>query len=298
MKKKVAIIFGSGGQDGYYLSELLSSAGLSVIKISRNSGDVIGDVSDRGFVEANIKFYIPDFIFHFAAVSSTKHDFIFQNNEAISNGTINILESARLFAPNTKIFLSGSALQFKNIGIPIDEKAPFDLTSTYSISRIHSVYMGRYFREKFGIKVYIGYFFNHDSPLRDESHINQKIIAHAIKIKNGSTDELIIGDIEIKKEFNYAKDIMNAVWILMNQEIIFEAVIGCGKSYTIREWLEYIFKKLDLKWENHIRLNNSYISEYKELVSNPEILKKIGWEPKTTFYELADMMLESELTKK
>ncbi len=297
MKKKVAIIFGSGGQDGFYLSDLLTNIGVNVIKISRNSGDVIGDVSDREFVEENIKLYTPDFIFHFAAVSSTRHDYIFQNNEAISNGTINILESARLFSPNTKIFLSGSALQFTNKGIPIDEKAPFDLTSTYSISRIYSVHMGRYFREKFGLKVYIGYFFNHDSPLRGESHINQKIVAHAVRIKNGSNEELVIGDIEIKKEFNYAKDLMNAIWMLINQDLIFEAVIGSGKSYTIKEWVEYIFKKLNLNWENHIRLNESYISDYKELVSNPQTLKKIGWEPKTNFYELADMMLDSELKK-
>jgi len=297
MKKKVAIIFGSGGQDGFYLSELLTNAGVNVIKISRNSGDIIGDVSNKGFVEKIIKFYVSYFILHFAAVSSTSHDYIFQNNEAISNGAINILESARLFSTNSKIFLSGSALQFKNIGNPIDEKTEFDLTSTYSISRIHSTYMGRYFREKFGIKVYLGYFFNHDSPLRDERHINQKIVAHAVKIKNGSTEELVIGDIEIKKEFNFAKDLMNAIWMLINQDLIFEAVIGSGKSYTIREWVEYIYKKLNLNWENHIRLNDSYISDYKELVSNPQTLKKIGWEPKTNFYELADMMLDSEVTK-
>ena len=130
-----------------------------------------------------------------------------------------------------------------------------------------------------------------------KNHINQKIVAHAVRIKNGSNEELIIGDIEIKKEFNYAKDLMNAIWMLINQDLIFEAVIGSGKSYTIKEWVEYIFKKLNLNWENHIRLNESYISDYKELVSNPQTLKKIGWEPKTNFYELADMMLDSELKK-
>ena len=297
MKEKVAIIFGSNGQDGFYLKELLVKERVGVVSISRSAGDYIGSVGDFEFVNKIIKIHKPHYIFHFAAISTTKHDVILENNHSISTGTINILESVKRHSPESKVFISGSALQFKNSGIPIDENTPFDFLSPYAISRIHSVYMARYFRKTFGIKAYVGYFFNHDSPLRSENHVNQKIVFHVSEILKGNHNKLIIGNINVKKEFNYAKDIVEAVWLMINQDSIYEAVIGSGVAYSIKDWIKYCFDKYSLRWEEYILLNESYKSEYEILVSNPKLINKIGWNPRLSMYELADIMLEAEFKK-
>lgn len=297
MKEKVAIIFGSNGQDGFYLKELLVKEGVGVVSISRSAGDYIGSVGDFEFVNKVIKTHKPHYIFHFAAISTTKHDVILENNHSISTGTINILESVKRHSPESKVFISGSALQFKNSGIPIDENTPFDFLSPYAISRIHSVYMARYFRKTFGIKAYVGYFFNHDSPLRSENHVNQKIVFHVSEILKGNLNKLIIGNINVKKEFNYAKDIVEAVWIMINQDYIYEAVIGSGVAYSIKDWIKYCFDKYSLRWEEYILLDESYKSEYEILVSNPKLINNIGWNSRLSMHELADIMLEAEFKK-
>jgi GDPmannose 4,6-dehydratase len=297
LKEKVAIIFGSNGQDGFYLKELLVKERVCVVSISRSAGDYIGSVGDFEFVNKVIKIHKPHYIFHFAAISTTKHDVILENNHSISTGTINILESVKRYSPESKVFISGSALQFKNNGIPIDENTPFDFLSPYAISRIHSVYMARYFRKTFGIKTYVGYFFNHDSPLRSENHVNQKIVFHVSEILKGNLNKLIIGNINVKKEFNYAKDIVEAVWLMINQDYIYEAVIGSGVAYSIKDWIKYCFDKYSLRWEEYILLDESYKSEYEILVSNPKLINNIGWNPRLSMHELADIMLEAEFKK-
>ncbi len=297
MKEKIAIIFGSSGQDGFYLKELLLTKKVRVITVSRSSGDYIGSVGDFEFVNNLIKLLNPQYIFHFAAVSTTKHEVILENNFSISTGTINILESAKRYSPDTKIFISGSALQFQNKGTPIDENTPFDFLSPYAISRNYSVHMARYFRHTFGIKAYVGYFFNHDSPLRSEMHINQKVVVHVSKVLNGSYEKLTIGNINVKKEFNYAKDIIEAVWLLINQDSIYESVIGSGVAYSIKDWVKYCFDKHSLNWENHVVIDPSYKSDYEILVSNPKLINNIGWMPNSNIYQLADLMLEAILKK-
>ncbi|HRP54961.1 GDP-mannose 4,6-dehydratase [Agriterribacter sp.] len=286
-----ALIFGSNGQDGFYLNLLLSNLGIEVINVSRTNAAICGSVSDYHFVQKLIKENIPDYIFHFAARSSTKHEFLFENHETIATGTINILESIKLFSPLTRVFISGSAMQFKNKNLPIDEATEFEASSPYSIARIHSVYAARYYIKAFRLKVYVGYFFNHDSPLRTEQHVNQKIVRAVQRIASGSTEKLILGDIEVQKEFNYAGDVVDAVWELVNQDMISEAVIGSGKAYTIKDWLELCFSLKKLQWQNYVVLQNHYIPEYRILLSNPGVIKGIGWEPKINFYQLANMMM-------
>ncbi len=290
-KKQQALIFGSNGQDGFYLNQLLSSSGITVINISRTNAAVCGSVSDYNFVQKLVKENSPDYIFHFAARSSTKHEFLFENHETIASGTINILESVKLFSPKTRVFISGSAMQFKNNNSPIDETTEFEASSPYSLARIHSVYAARSYIKTFRLKVYVGYFFNHDSPLRTEQHVNQKIVRAVQRIASGSTEKLILGNIEVQKEFNYAGDIVDAVWKLVNQDMITEAVIGSGKAYTIKNWLEFCFSLKKLQWQDYVLLQNHYIPEYRILLSNPGVIKGMGWEPKINFYQLANMMM-------
>jgi GDPmannose 4,6-dehydratase len=286
-----AIIFGANGQDGALLSKLLKEKNIDVIDVSRSTGRFMGDVADYGFVEALIKNHSPDYIFHFAANSSTRHETLFDNHQAISTGALNILESVHQYCSHAKVFLSGSAMQFRNDETPIDERTPFEASSPYSIARIQSVYAGRYYRTTFGMAVYCGYLFNHDSRLRSERHINQKIVSAVNRIANGSNEKLELGNIDVEKEFNYAGDIVEAIWILVNQDDVFEAVIGCGEAHSIKEWLEYCFKKINKNWKDFVVINPNYKAEYKILVSNSTLLRSLGWHPKVNFNELADMML-------
>ena len=287
-----ALIFGSNGQDGQFLFQLLKKNNIEVIGIARSNSIVKGDVSDYEFVKSVILTHKPTYIFHLAANSTASHNALFDNHSAICSGTINILEAVRLNSPFSKVFLSGSALQFKNEGQPIDEQTSFEAKSPYAFSRIHSVYAARYYRSSFDLKVYVGYFFNHDSQLRSEKHINQKIAATALRISKGSREKLEIGNIDVLKEFNYAGDIVEAIWKLVNQNKVFEAIIGSGEVHSIKEWVEYCFKKVNIDWRNHLITKKNFSPEYKILVSNPSLLKQTtGWEPVVDFYKLADKMM-------
>lgn len=290
------IIFGSGGQDGYYLKKLYEEKGYEVIGVSRSPGKGMqGSVTERDFVYDIIRQQMPAYVVHLAANSTTHHRALFENHETICTGTLNILEAVRLYNPACKVFLSGSAMQFLNEGKPINEQAPFHAGSAYSVARIQSVYAARYYREKFGLKLYVGYFFNHDSPLRAENHINQKIVQTVQRISNGSTERLELGNIEVRKEFGFAGDIANAITFLLNQDSVYEAVIGTGKAYSIKTWTEKCFSKVGLNWADFVDTKADFIPEYEVLVSDPELMMSLGWKPAVEIDELVDLMM---LTKK
>lgn len=288
-----ALIFGINGQDGFYLAELCQKNKVEIVGVLRSEGVWIqGDVSNFQFVESLIKSHQPNYIFHFAANSTTQHYALFENHAAISTGTLNILESVRLHSPKSKVFLSGSAMQFENKGEPIDEQTPFEASSPYSVARIQSVYAGRYFRQKFGLKVYVGYFFNHDSPHRTEHHVNQKIAQFVKNIDKNAGQKLEIGNIKTQKEFNFAGDVVEAVWLLVNQEKVFEAIIGSGKAYKIEDWLHLCFANANQNWQDYVTIKSDFQAEYEILVSNPALIKSTGWQPKTSIEDLAKMMMQ------
>jgi GDPmannose 4,6-dehydratase len=287
-----AIIFGASGQDGYYLSQLLSSKGIESFGVSRSNGNwVQGSVADRDLVERLIKIHQPSYVFHLAANSTTKHSSLFENHETICTGTWNILEAVRQHSPKTKVFISGSALQFENRGVPIDETACWHAPSAYSVSRIQSVYAGRYYRS-LGLDVYVGYFFNHDSPLRSERHITQKIAQAAKRIASNSTETLTIGNIQVEKEFTFAGDVAQAIWVLVNNSLnVYECVIGSGRAYSIERWISICFSRFNLNWKHSVKTIEGYTPEYKILVSKPDLLHSLGWRQEVELDDLAAMML-------
>lgn len=293
-----ALIFGSNGQDGYYLNKLLNKNNIEVFTVSRNNALVKGDINDFYFVNKIIKEYQPNYIFSFAANSTTKHEVIFENYSTIVDGSLNILEAVKINELDTKIFLSGSGLQFKNENNPIDEASPFHANSAYSSARIASTYLARYYREKHQLNTYVGYFFNHDSPLRSEKHLNQKIIQFFKNIKNHPKQFLEIGDLAAKKEFGFAGDIVEAVWKLVNQNQFCEAVIGTGKAYSIEEWLNICANLAKVNWRDYVIPNLGFQSEYKILVSNPSLIKTTGWTPLYDIEDLANLMWETEEIKR
>ncbi len=289
-----ALIFGVNGQDGYYLTELCKLKNIEPIGISRSGGWVKGDVSCYDQVEQLIKKYLPTYIFHLAANSSTKHDALFENHETISTGTLNILEAVKRHSPETRVFLAGSGVQFKNTGVPIRETDEFEANSPYSVARIQSVYAARYFRS-LGMKVYVGYLFHHESPLRKPLHVSQMIAIAVKRIAGGSDETIELGDISVEKEWTFAGDITKGIFTLVEQDKVFEAVIGSGISYSIENWLEQCFGIIGKDWHDYVRLRQGFTPEYKRLVSSPETINSLGWYPTVGLKDLAEIMINSRL---
>lgn len=287
-----ALIFGINGQDGFYLNQLCGEKKIRVIGVSRsNSNWEQGSVSDFNFVENLIKKEQPEYIFHLAANSSTKHDALFENHESISTGTLNILEAVKRHSPESRVFLTGSGVQFKNKSLPIKETDEFEANSPYSVARIQSVYAARYFRS-LGLKVYVGYLFHHESPLRKPNHVSQMIAMAVKRIADGSKEKITLGDISVKKEWAFAGDIAEGIFTLINQDKIFEACIGTRKAFSIQDWLEICFNRIDKNWKDYVTLKKSFVPEYKILVSDPTTINSIGWVPRTTFENLCSIMLK------
>jgi GDPmannose 4,6-dehydratase len=288
-----AIIFGSSGQDGYYLRKACQQQNIEVIPVSR-SYDVIGDVANYTFVDNLVNKYRPDYIFHLAANSTTRHEALFDNHQTISTGTLNILEATRIHTPLSKVFITGSGVHFKNNGQPISERDEFEASSPYAVARIQSVYAARYYRT-LGVKAYVGYLFHHESPLRRENHLSQKIAAAVSRIAQGSKETVEIGDISVEKEWTFAGDVVQGIWTLVSQDEIFEAAIGSGEYFSVRDWLETCFKVIDRDWEPHIRVQEGFTPEYKRLVSNSSTINSLGWMPKVSFGDLAKMMVLNKI---
>lgn len=292
-----ALIFGAAGQDGYYLTKLCQSKGILAIGISRSASsanDLAGDVSRYDQVKKFVKEYQPDYIFHLAANSTTRHDALFENHETISTGTLNILEAVKKYSPDSKVFLTGSGLQFKNNGKPISEEDPFEASTPYSVARIHSAYAGRYYRS-LGAKVYIGYLFHHESPLRKENHVSKKIASAVKRIGEGSHEIIELGDIIVEKEWTFAGDVAQGILTLVGQDQVYEAVIGSGMTHSIENWLEHCFGLIGKSWRDHVRLLKGFTPEYKRLVSNPVTINSLGWSPRIGFAELAKMMITDQI---
>ncbi len=287
-----ALIFGANGQDGHYLGELCRAQGITPIGISRTGDGTRGDVSRYEDVQALVRKYTPAYIFHLAANSTTRHTALFENHDTISTGTLNILESVKNHSPQTRVFLAGSGLQFKNTGEPISERGPFEASSPYAVSRIQSVFAARYYRS-LGLRVYIGYLFHHESPLRKPGHVSKMIVLAARRIAAGSSEKLELGDITVEKEWTFAGDVAGAMLTLLRQDDLFEAVIGSGMGYSIKDWLEQCFGGIGMDWKDHVHMKKGFVAEYPRLVSDPAAIRSLGWSPEIGFAELAQMMMTS-----
>jgi len=285
-----ALVFGANGQDGHYLVQELRGRGVDTVGVSRAGPWQHADVARRDDVEAVLRAVRPTLIFQLAANSTTRHEALFENHETISTGALNVLEGARLHCPEARVFLAGSAVQFKNVGEPIDEQAPFEASSPYSVARIQSVYAARYFRAK-GLRTYVGYLFHHDSPRRGPRHVAQMIAAAARRIAEGSTEVLELADLSVIKEWTFAGDVARAMLTLVKQDDVTEAVIGSGEGHSIQEWVERCFAIAGPRWEDHVRVSPHSRGDFGRLISRPARIRSLGWAPRVGFDELARMMM-------
>ena len=287
-----ALIFGANGQDGTYLMQAFRDRGINPVGIDQTGPMLHGDVADAAFVSARIREHSPAYIVHLAALSTTRHDALFVNHAAISTGTLNILEAVYQQKLPARVLLCGSGVQFQNDGSPISEQTPFAATSPYAVARIHSVYAARYYRS-LGVRAYVAYLFHHESPRRPHGHVSQRVVAAARRIRGGSTEVLEIGNLSVAKEWTFAGEVVQAMLILLEQESVFEAVVGSGETHTIQEWVETCFALAGLDWKRHVREKPGFVPEYPMLRSQPAVIRSLGWQPRIGFSELAALMMQS-----
>lgn len=289
-----AIITGARGQDAHYLMMLLARMNISYCTISRfDNPNALASIENAiRFVNAEQ----PDYVFHFAAKSSTRHDHLHANQLAVVSGTCNLLDACRLYAPDARVFVAGSGLQFKNTGFPICESQSFDASSAYACSRIQSVYLSRYFREKFAMRVFVGYLYGHDSPRRPEYFTSKLIADAAIKAKHDSNFKLFLGDASVVREFAYAGDIVVGIWDFVNQKIngetVWEANICTGDGISIGAWADLAFGYFGLNARDFIEAKEDFEPDYKILVGDPTRIASIGWKSHVTPEKLCEIMLE------
>jgi GDPmannose 4,6-dehydratase len=297
MERVDVLIFGANGQDGYYLSRLCERRGLKVGAISRRNAPIIGDVSDPLFVEESIRRSRPGMIFHLAARSSTRHEALIENHATIGGGSLNILESVYRHSPETRVFLSGSALQFVNHGRPICEDDPFDAASSYAVIRNYSNFLARYYR-RLGVKVFFGYLFHHESPLRKPGHVSKNISDAARRAGAGENVVLEVGDLAVEKEWTFAGDMVEGMLALMEQDTVFEANLGSGITRSIADWAQACFEVVNRDWRLHVVRKLDFTAEYSRISANPSRIRALGWEPRTRFTDLARMMVCEETVQR
>ena len=287
-----ALIFGAGGQDAHYLAEQCRRLGWAVTTVGRSSGDVRADVSQFDHVESLVRDGHPDVVFHLAANSRTAHAVALENHATIATGTMNVLEAVHRHRPAAKVFVTGSGVQFENHGRPIRETDPFAPLSPYAVSRIGSVYAARYYRS-LGVRAYVGYLFHHDSPLRREHHVSQRIASAARRIAAGSNEVLELGDLSVRKEWTFAGDVAAGMLHLVGQDQVFEAVIGSGIAHSIQDWVDVCFARMGRDWRECVRAIPGFRAEYDTLVSDPETINALGWRPTVSLAGLAEMMMST-----
>ncbi|MDF1756294.1 MAG: GDP-mannose 4,6-dehydratase [Verrucomicrobiales bacterium] len=292
-----AIIFGGNGQDGFYLNQWLNDQGLHVISTSRKGEGIQCDVSSFSAVEELVRTEKPTYIFHLAASSTTRHDTWSSQYSTITGGTWNVLESVKLHSPESKVFITGSGLQFENTGEPISETCKFEGSSPYSVARISSVYTARYY-QSLGLKVYIGYLFHHESARRPLSHVSKKIAHEVALVCSGQQEQVTIGCLTVEKEWAFAGDIVEGIWTLVCQDEVFEAVIGTGEGFSIEDWINECFAFYGEPSRGRILEESEFIPEYTRLISNPSTIQSLGWRPKTGIKDLVAMFMESETNPK
>jgi GDPmannose 4,6-dehydratase len=291
-----ALIFGGSGQDGFYLKQSLMRDRIEVTSAARSAGDLIVDVSDAALVAEVIRCVRPDLIFHLAAKSSVSHEHLWENHASIATGTLAILEAVDRFASSARVFIAGSALQFINEGLPLNEDSRLDSSSPYCCARNYALHVSRYFRSR-GHRVYFGFLFNHDSRFRTSCHLNMRIAESAARAAIGQPHKLRIGDLEAEKEFNFAGDIADAMLRILQQEDEFEFVVGAGQAFSVLKWVELCYQFVGLDWRDHVDSDSEYKSPYQRLVSDPNRLLRLGWLPSVGISELADDMMKEAMRR-
>ena len=315
--KKVALITGINGQDGSYLAELLLNKGYEVWGIlKRNSvsenqtaripDDVFkklklayADMLDMSSLISVLQKSNPDEIYNLAAQSHVRisFDVPIYTTHSIATGTLNLLEACRLICPTAKVYQASSSEMFGN-SIDSDryqrESTPMNPVSPYGCAKVYAYNLCRNYRNAYGMFISNGILFNHESPRRGTNFVTNKVVKEAVKIKYGLSNDLKLGNLNATRDWGHAKDYVEAMWLMLQQNESDDYVCSTGKSHSVQDLVEYVFDKLDLDWKEFVSVDEKYLraEELHDLKGDSYKLRKLGWSPTYTFETMLDEMIE------
>jgi GDPmannose 4,6-dehydratase len=319
-----ALITGITGQDGSYLAELLLEKGYDVHGLIRrassfNTGRIehllrdphesavrlhlhYGDVTDAGSLTNLVSEIEPDEIYNLAAQSHVRVSFDqpLYTADVCALGTLRVLEAARLLnrRKQVRVYQASSSEMFgKVVETPQRETTPFYPRSPYACAKVYSFHQIVNYRESYGLFACNGILFNHESPRRGETFVTRKITKAAARIRQGLQDCLYLGNIDAKRDWGFAKDYVEAMWLMLQQDQPDDFVIATGETHSVREFLDLAFARVGLSWKEYVQFDPRYMrpAEVELLLGDPAKAREtLGWMPMTSFEELVNLMVDAD----
>ncbi len=316
-----ALITGITGQDGSYLAELLVEKGYEVHGMVRRSSSLnrgridhifkaahgsaptlhYGDLTDASSIGRILHKLRPDEIYNLGAQSHVKVSFEVPDYtaETAGVGCLRLLEAVRESGYSPKFYQAGSSEMFGLVqAVPQNETTPFYPRSPYAAAKLYAHWITVNYREAYGMFACNGILFNHESPRRGEAFVTRKITRGVAEIKCGMRETLHLGNLDAKRDWGYAKDYVEAMWLMLQQDKPDDYVVATGETHTVREFCEVAFGHAGLRWEDHVVVDPKYFrpTEVDLLLGDATKAKtQLGWTPKTKFEELARLMVDADL---
>lgn len=324
---KRALITGITGQDGSYLAEFLLEKGYEVHGVIRrsssfNTGRIIhmfqdihekdvrlflhyGELTDGSRLEKIIELVEPDEVYNLGAQSHVRVSFDepVYTVDVVALGTLRLLEAIRNVGgtQNVRYYQASSSEMYGKVHeVPQTEVTPFHPRSPYAAAKVYAYYQVQNYREAYNMHASNGILFNHESPRRGETFVTRKITRALARILSGKEKKLYLGNLDAKRDWGYAKDFVEVMWLMLQQDIPDDYVIATGKSWAVRDFLDLSFKQVGLDWQDYVEFDERYLrpSEVDELIGDASKAKeKLGWESQTSFDELVKIMVEADLEK-
>jgi len=318
---KVALITGVTGQDGSYLAELLLEKGYYVVGLKRRSSLISTDrvdhiftheyfkmeyfdLNDVGCIYRLIAKYKPDEIYNLAAQSHVKVSFDIPEHtvDGIAMGTLRFLEAIRNIAPSCKFYQASSSEMFgDNPNTPFNEESRFLPASPYACAKVFAHNLIRNYRKSYGIFACSGILFNHESPRRGETFVTRKITLAAANIKLDKQKYIELGNLEPHRDWGFAGDYVEAMWLMLQQNTPDDFVISTGETHSVKEFLEEVWNVAELgDVKKHLKINKRLFRLHEVpylLGDNSKAQRVLGWNPKLNFYQLAELMYKTDLNE-
>ena len=322
MSKKVALVTGITGQDGSYLSELLLNKGYEVHGIIRRSSTFntgrlqniyqdphetkrnlflhYGDLQDASGLINLIRDISPSEIYNLAAQSHVKVSFEIPEytSDITGTGSIRILEAIRASKVQTRFYQASSSELFGSSPPPQNELTPFHPRSPYGVAKIFSYWATVNYREAYDLHASNGILFNHESPRRGETFVTRKITRAVARISAGLQKELYLGNLNAIRDWGYAKEYVEAMWLMLQQDKPDDFVIATGEAASVKDFAEVAFARVNLNWQDYVKVDKNYYrpSEVDNLVGDFSKAKnKLNWTPKTNWKALAELMVDEDV---
>lgn len=317
---KTALITGITGQDGAYLAQLLLSKGYRVFGAFRRSSiinlerlDYLGireqvelislDLLDLGNIIRVLEKIRPDEVYNLAAQSFVAVSFEqpAATAEITGLGVTNMLEGVKIVNPKIKFYQASSSEMFgKVVEVPQNEKTPFYPRSPYAVAKLYGHWMTINYRESYGMYACSGILFNHESPLRGTEFVTRKITLSAARIKCGQEKELRLGNLDAKRDWGYAPEYVEAMWLMLQQSKPEDFVIATGETHSVQEFVEEAFTSLGLDWREYVVVDPAFYrpADVELLIGDSSRAReKLGWEPRVTFKELLKIMTAADMER-